>query len=74
MISEVNRLIKSMRKPQTGIFIRRFVGNDQNKILYHPDPKKEVAKIRIDLLIKIISKLTKEDVRNEKKITILMLD
>jgi len=42
--------------------------------LYHPDPKKEVAKIRIDLLIKIISKLTKEDVRNEKRITILMLD
>jgi len=54
MMSEVNRLISTIRRPEDGIFLSRFVGNDYYQLVFHQDPKIAVARIRITAVVRIV--------------------
>jgi hypothetical protein len=69
MMSEVNRLISTIKLPKDGLFLKRFVGNDYYQLVFYPDPKIAVARLRITSVVRIVCEQTDIDVVNEKRMT-----
>ena len=51
IVEDLKEILSLLTSPANGFYITKFLANDNMKLLYHPDPRKAVARLRINSAI-----------------------